>query len=196
MNDFINPTVVTWVVIPLLICLARIIDVSLGTLRIILVARGQKVVAPILGFFEILIWLLAIGQVMQNLTNIANYFAYALGFSIGNFIGIVFEEKLAIGKIIVRVVTHHDASELVTFLRNNHFSVTMVNAEGSTGLVHLLFSVIRRSQLPFMAIHIKRFNPKAFYTVEDVRFVSGGVFSLTDSRWKSKLSALVRVKRK
>ncbi|MBT7072088.1 MAG: DUF2179 domain-containing protein [Anaerolineae bacterium] len=72
----------------------------------------------------------------------------------------------------------------------------MVNAEGSTGLVHLLFSVIRRSQLPFMAIHIKRFNPKAFYTVEDVRFVSGGVFSLTDSRWKSKLSALVRVKRK
>ena len=196
MHNLINPTVVTWFVIPLLICLARIIDVSLGTLRIILVARGQKVVAPILGFFEILIWLLAIGQVMQNLTNIANYFAYALGFSIGNFIGIILEEKLAIGKIIVRVVTHRDASELVAFLRNNDFSVTMVNAEGSTGLVHLLFSVIRRSQLPFMAIHIKRFNPKAFYTVEDVRFVSGGVFSVTDSRWKSKLSALVRVKKK
>jgi len=196
MLNLINPTVVTWVVIPLLICLARIIDVSLGTLRIILVARGQKVVAPILGFFEVLIWLLAIGQVMQNLTNIANYLAYALGFAIGNFIGIFLEEKLAIGKIIVRVVTHRDASELVAFLRNNNFSITMVNAEGSTGLVHLLFTVIKRSQLPFMDIHIKRFNPKAFYTVEDVRFVSGGVFTVTDTRWRSKFSTLVRVKKK
>ena len=133
---------------------------------------------------------------MQNLTNIANYLAYALGFAIGNFIGIFLEEKLAIGKIIVRVVTHRDASELVAFLRNNNFSITMVNAEGSTGLVHLLFTVIKRSQLPFMDIHIKRFNPKAFYTVEDVRFVSGGVFTVTDTRWRSKFSTLVRVKKK
>jgi len=195
MHDLINTTAFTWFVIPLLICLARIFDVSLGTLRIILVSRGMKIVAPILGFFEILIWLLAMGQIMQNLTNIANYFAFALGFAIGNFIGIILEEKLAIGKIVVQVITRRDASELVDFLRNNDFSVTVVDAEGSTGLVHLLFTVIRRSQLPFMAVHIKRFNPKAFYTVEDIRYVSGGVFPVTDSRWKSKLSALVGVKK-
>ena len=93
MHDFVNSPVFTWVVVPLLICLARIIDVSLGTLRIILVSRGMKVVAPILGFFEIFIWLLAIGQIMHNLTNIVNYFAYAFGFSIGNYIGIILEKR-------------------------------------------------------------------------------------------------------
>ncbi len=195
MHDLINSPVFTWAIVPLLICLARIIDVSLGTLRIILVSRGMKVVAPILGFFEILIWLLAIGQIMQNLTNIANYFAYAFGFAIGNYIGIILEEKLAMGKIVVQTVTHRDASELVAFLRNEDFSVTVVDAEGSSGPVHLLFTVIRRSQLPFVTIHIKRFNPQAFYTVEDVRFVSGGIFSAADNRWRPRLSALIGVKR-
>ncbi len=79
----------TYIIIPLLICLARIIDVSLGTVRIILVSKGAKIIAPILGFFEVLIWLIAIGQVMQNLTNVMNYFAYAFGFAIGNYIGIL-----------------------------------------------------------------------------------------------------------
>ena len=195
MHDFVNSPVFTWAIIPLLICLARIIDVSLGTLRIILVSRGMKVIAPILGFFEILIWLLAIGQIMQNLTNIANYFAYALGFAIGNYIGIILEQKLAMGKVVVRVITHRDASELTTFLRNEGFSVTVVDAEGSSGPVHLLFTVIKRSQLPSVTIHIKHFNPQAFYTVEDVRFVSGGIFSATDNLWRLRLSAMIGAKK-
>jgi len=195
MHDFVNSPVFTWAIIPLLICLARIIDVSLGTLRIILVSRGMKVIAPILGFFEILIWLLALGQIMQNLTNIANYFAYALGFAIGNYIGIVLEQKLAMGKVVVRVITRRNASELIAFLRNEDINVTVVDAEGSSGPVHLLFTVIRRSQLPFVTIHVKRFNPKAFYTVEDVRFVSGGIFSATDNRWRPRLSALIGAKK-
>lgn len=196
MHDFVGSPAFNWFVIPLLICLARILDVSLGTIRIILVSRGMKFLAPILGFFEILIWLLAISQVMQNLTNVAHYFAYALGFSIGNYIGIILEEKLAIGKIAVRVVTHRDALELVGFLRSKGFSVTVVDAEGSLGPVHLLLTVIRRSQLPVMASHIKHFNPKAFYTVEDVRFVSGGIFSASDNRWRRKFASRLRVNKK
>lgn len=194
MHDFVNSSVFTWAIIPLFICLARIIDVSLGTLRIILITRGMKLVAPILGFFEILIWLFAIGQIMQNLTNVANYFAYALGFAIGNYIGIILEEKLAIGKVVIQVVTRKDASDLIAFLRKENISVTVVNAEGSSGMVHLLFSVIKRAQLPFVTLHIKNSNPQAFYTVEDVRFVSGGNFSATDSLWRPKLPALFRVK--
>lgn len=193
-HDFVNSSVFTWAIIPLFICLARIIDVSLGTLRIILITRGMKLVAPILGFFEILIWLFAIGQIMQNLTNVANYFAYALGFAIGNYIGIILEEKLAIGKVVIQVVTRKDASDLIAFLRKENISVTVVNAEGSSGMVHLLFSVIKRAQLPFVTLHIKNSNPQAFYTVEDVRFVSGGNFSATDSLWRPKLPALFRVK--
>ena len=189
MDDFVGSPTFTWVVVPLLICLARILDVSLGTIRIILVSRGMKVLAPILGFFEILIWLLAISQVMQNLTNIAHYFFYALGFSIGNYVGIILEEKLAIGKIVVRIVTHRDALALIDFLRSKGFSITAVDAEGSQGPVHLLLTVIRRSQLPAMAAHIKHFNPHAFYTVEDVRFVSGGVFPATENWWRSNFLA-------
>lgn len=196
MHDFLSSPVFIWVVIPLLICFARILDVSLGTIRIILVSRGMKMLAPVLGFFEILIWLLAISQVMRNLTNVVHYFAYAFGFSIGNYIGIILEEKLAIGKIAVRVVTHRDALELVGFLRSKGFSITVVDAEGSLGPVHLLLTVIRRAQLPAMASHIKHFNPKAFYTVEDVRFVSGGVFAATDGRWKSKILARIKGNKK
>lgn len=196
MYDFVGSSAFTWVVVPLLICFARILDVSLGTIRIILVSRGMKFLAPILGFFEILVWLLAISQVMQNLTNMAHYFSYALGFSIGNYIGIILEEKLAIGKIAVRVVTHRNALELVDFLRSKGFSITVVDAEGSLGPVHLLLTVIRRSQLPSMASHIKHFNPKAFYTVEDVRFVSGGIFSATENRWKKKFASRFRVNKK
>jgi uncharacterized protein YebE (UPF0316 family) len=151
----------------------------------------MKAVAPILGFFEIMLWLLAIGQVMQNLTKVENYFAYALGFAIGNYIGISLEQKLALGKVVVQVITHRDASELIAFLRNADFSVTVVDAEGSRGPVHLLFTVIRRSQLPFVTSHIRRFNPRAFYAVEDIRFVSGGIFSATDHRWRPGLSALI-----
>lgn len=195
MHDFVNSAVFTWAIVPLLICLARIIDVSLGTLRIILVSRGMKAVAPILGFFEIMIWLLAIGQVMQNLTNVANYFAYALGFAIGNYIGIILEQKLAMGKVVVQVITHRDASELIAFLRNGDFSVTVVDAEGSIGPVHLLFTVIRRSQLPLVTSHIRHFNPRAFYIVEDIRFVSGGLFPATDNKWRPRLSALIGAKK-
>lgn len=195
MHDLANSPVFTWVVVPLLICLARIIDVSLGTLRIILVSRGMKVVAPILGFFEILIWLFALGQIMQNLTNVTNYFAYALGFAIGNYLGISLEQKLAMGKVIVRVITGRDASELIAFLRKEDFSLTVVEAEDSTGPVHLLFTVIKRSQLPFVTMYIKRFNPRAFYSVEDVRFVSGGIFSATDYRWRPSISGLIGAKK-
>lgn len=196
MHDFVGTPAFIWFVIPLLICFARIIDVSLGTIRIILVSRGMKIIAPILGFFEILIWLLAISQVIQNLTNIVHYFSYALGFAIGNYIGILLEEKLAIGKIVVRVVTHRDALALVDFLRDKGFSVTVINAEGSQGPVHLLLTVIHRSQLPSLASHIKHFNPKAFYTVEDVRFASGGVFSATKNRWKPKFASRFRINKK
>ncbi|GAE87820.1 hypothetical protein JCM21531_1220 [Acetivibrio straminisolvens JCM 21531] len=81
----------------MLIFFSRIIDVTIGTIRIIFVSRGKKYLAPVLGFFEVLVWIVAISQVMQNLNNFACYFAYAAGFATGTFVGIIIEEKLAIG---------------------------------------------------------------------------------------------------
>lgn len=159
------------VVVPLLIFLARIVDVSMGTLRIIFVSRGMKYLSALIGFCEILIWLLAIGQVMQNLTNWVTYVAYALGFATGNFIGLLIEQKLAMGNLIVRVVTRRDATELVKFLRQSGYGVTSVDAQGETGPVKVIFTIVRRRKLPEVIATIKRFNPKAFYSIEDVRFV-------------------------
>ncbi len=190
MSDFANSPYFTYLIVPLLICLARIIDVSLGTIRIILVSKGAKKIAPVLGFFEILIWLIAIGQVMQNLTNVINYIAYALGFAMGNYIGILIEQKLAIGNVVVRIITTKDASELIDFLKSANFGVTIIDAEGANGPVHLIYTVIKRSSLPIIITHVKEYNPKAFYTIEDVRFVSEGIFPKKFFHLKSKVTAL------
>jgi len=191
MNDFIQSPYFTYIIIPILICLARIVDVSLGTLRILFVSKGFKRIAPILGFFEVLIWLFAIGIVMQNLTNIVNYFAYALGFALGNYIGISIEQKLAVGKVMVQVVTQRNASELITFLKNTNYGVTVIEAKGVIGPVNIIITVINRTKLPTVIAHIKSFNPKAFYLVEDVRFVSDTIFSAKTFWWKPKFTALL-----
>ena len=96
-----------WVLIPVLICLARIVDVSIGTLRIIFVSKGMRGIAPILGFFEVIIWLVAIGQIFQNLSNWVNYIAYGAGFAMGNFVGIYIEGKISLGYTLVRIITIH-----------------------------------------------------------------------------------------
>ncbi len=176
MLEFTHSPFFEYIIIPLLICLARIVDVTIGTVRIILVSKGAKKIAPLLGFFEILIWLIAIGQVMQSLTNVVNYLAYASGFAIGNYIGILIEQRLAIGMVVVRIITAVEASELIEYFKSENFGITVFNGEGANGHVHLLFTVIKRSNLAKVVEKIKLFNPKAFYSVEDVRFVAEGIF--------------------
>jgi uncharacterized protein YebE (UPF0316 family) len=195
MPEIINSPYFNFLIIPLLICVSRIIDVTLGTLRIILVAKGAKTIAPILGFFEVLIWLIAIGQVMQNLTNVYSYLAYATGFAIGNYLGIIMEQKLAIGVVVVRVITATDATNLIKFLKDANFGVTVIEAQGTSGDVHLIYTVIKRSNLPFVIKNIKDYNPKAFYSVEDIRFVSEGVFP-PNPIWRRKKRMLMNGARK
>ncbi|MDF1535136.1 MAG: DUF2179 domain-containing protein [bacterium] len=163
---------ITPMVIPLLIFLARIADVTIGTLRIIFVTRGLRFLSAASGFFEVFIWLLAIRQIMVNLDHWLNFFAYAAGFAAGNYVGLSIERYIAIGHIIIRVITHRDATDLEEHLRDRGFPVTSVDAEGEAGQVKLLFTVARRSTLPEIIATIKRFNPLAFYTVEDLRYVS------------------------
>lgn len=161
-------------VVPLLIFAARVVDVSLGTMRIIFLSRGQRFLAPVLGFFEVLIWLIAIQQVMQNLNNPISYIAYAAGFATGNLGGIYLENKLAIGKLMVRIVTNRDATPLVTHLRETGYRVTSLEAEGATGRAKLIFTVIKRKDLPDVMASINRFNPNAFISVEEIRSASEG----------------------
>ncbi|MGF3554602.1 MAG: DUF5698 domain-containing protein, partial [Thermoplasmatota archaeon] len=97
-----------WIILPILIFISRLIDVSLGALRIIFISRGLKYLAPIIAFIEINIWLLAISQIMLNLNNTACALAYAGGFALGNLLGIVIEERLSVGLVLLRIITKHD----------------------------------------------------------------------------------------
>jgi len=178
-GSLFNSPLFTWFIIPLLIALARIADVTLGTIRIIYISRGMKMLAPIFGFFEILIWLMAIGQIMQNLSNPVYYLAYAFGFSGGNLVGIFIEERLAVGRVILRIITQRDATQLVGHLRSTGYGVTTVDAEGAQGPVKLIFTVIDREKIKAVVDSVQTYNPRAFYSIEDVRSVREGIFPPT-----------------
>lgn len=178
MGELFAPSnsLVSLVLFPLLICCARIMDVSLGTLRIIFVSKGFRLMASVMGFFEVLIWIIVISQVMQNLNNMVNYFAYALGFSLGSFVGMTIERRLSLGMVIIRVISALETEELSNFMRSEGYGVTVLDAEGASGRVNVLLTVIKRTDIARVIGHIKRFNPKSFYTVEDIQTVTEGVF--------------------
>ncbi|MCK5832037.1 DUF2179 domain-containing protein [bacterium] len=164
-----------WAILPALIFSARVFDVSIGTIRIIMVSRSRKFISALLGFFEVMIWLLAIGQVLQNLTNPLYYIAYGAGFAIGNYIGILIEERLAMGIQLVRTITKKDASELIASLREHGFMATSVPADSSAGPVNIIWTVLRRADLNEVIDVIQDFHPHAFYSVEDVRKASDAI---------------------
>jgi uncharacterized protein YebE (UPF0316 family) len=175
---FLDSDLFRWVLLPLLIFTARIVDVSMQTVRIVLVSRGNRVLAPLIGFFEVMIWLAAIGQIMRNLDNVLCYVAYGGGFAAGTWTGMLIEEKLAIGTCLVRVITEKDPSALIAALRSADYGVTHVPAEGMRGRVTIVYSVVRRSSVPEVVRIIEEFIPRAFFTIETVRSVREGVFPL------------------
>lgn len=174
--SFVDSEIFRWLVLPLLIFSARIMDVSLMTMRIIFISKGRKFLAPFLGFFEVLIWLMAIAQIMKNMTNPLYYFAYGLGFATGTYVGLRIEERLAIGVVLLRVIVQKDAEPLVACLRQDEFGVTCIDGLGKSGPVKIIFIVVDRVDLPRVIETIRRHNPGAFYSIEDVRDVSRGVF--------------------
>jgi uncharacterized protein YebE (UPF0316 family) len=181
----IDPSVYSLLIIPMFIFFARICDVTIGTMRIIFVARGMKLVAPALGFVEIFIWIIAISQIFQNLNNPINYFAYAAGFATGNYVGMLVEERLAMGVSLIRVITHQDATNLIDYLRASGYGVTVLDGHGKEGPGKVIFSVIKRKNIKDVENAINEFNPKAFYSIEDVRHVAAGTFPATGQRQTS-----------
>jgi uncharacterized protein YebE (UPF0316 family) len=174
--SFYDSGLFIYFVLPALIILARVCDVTIGTLRIIVLSRGHKYLAPLLGFFEVLIWITVTAKIMQNLGNPVCYFAYAGGFALGNFVGIHVEHRLAMGKVVIRIITAKNAAQLIATLRESGYGVTSIEANGSMGLVHIIFTVIKRSHLVAVEEIIRKLNSRAFYSVEDIRYVSEGVF--------------------
>ncbi len=176
MDSFVSTELFKWVILPVLIFSSRIFDVTLGTIRIVFVSRRLKYLAPVIGFFEVIVWLLAINTIIANLNNVVGYLAYGLGFASGTYIGICIEEKLAVGNAVLRIITRIDATQLIENLRARGYPVTKVLAQGKQGDVSIIFMVIRRCDYSEVISILREFNPKAFYTLEDVRLVSKGGF--------------------
>jgi uncharacterized protein YebE (UPF0316 family) len=169
------------ILMPLLIGLAEMGVVTLDTVRTIFIARGMKPQATLLGILEVTIWLFAISQVMQNLSNPACFIGYGAGFTLGTYLGMRIEEKLALGTQVIRLITQRDATELVRALRNAGHGVTRLDAEGASGGVNVLFTIVERKRLTQVIGMIERFDPTLFYVVEDVRLAARGVFPLRGS---------------
>lgn len=161
--------VFNWVIIPILIMLARIVDVTLGTIRIIHISMGMKISATLLGFVECIIWLYSVAYVMQNLSNIACYIGFATGFALGNFVGLYIGNKITPGLQVVRVITRNKLETLQMALRDEGYGVTTVDGRGARGSVNIIYVVIKRSDMKEVFNIIQNIEPEAFITVGDVR---------------------------
>lgn len=163
---------------PLIVFLARVTDVSLGTLRIIFTSRGRRNIAPVLGFVEVFIWIVVVSQVVKNVHSLPAYLGYAAGFAVGTYVGMKIEERLALGTLVIRIILSQGGEDLAQRLRSAGYGVTVVNGMGAEGGVKLLYTVIQRKNLDEITNVIKSINPNAFYSVEELRRVESGIFPL------------------
>ncbi|NLJ84483.1 MAG: DUF2179 domain-containing protein [Halanaerobiaceae bacterium] len=162
----------------LFIFIARASDVTLATIRMLMVVQGRKLQAALIGFFEVSIYVMALGKVVSNLDNPGNILAYALGFACGNYIGITIENRIALGKQAAQVVVKEEKNdELVKHLRENGFGVTVIDAEGREGHRKILHIVFNRKDLDRLKQVIYDFEENAFITVNNINPISGGYFS-------------------
>ena len=180
----ISEDIFRYVLLPFLIFCARIFDVSINTIRIIYVLGGRRFIATALGFFESFVWLMAISQIFGHLDNWICYVAYPAGFATGILVGMIIEERIAYGKVIVRIITRKDVKPLLAYLNKKYHRYTHVNAEGPDGHENLVFTVLERELLEDLLITLKDILPTAFYTVEKVnRAAESGTVVQESTRW-------------
>lgn len=158
------------------IFLARVVIAALVSVRTILMTKNRKFLSSAIAFFESLIFIVVLGTVVQDLGNIWLLGIYALGFSVGNYVGIAIEEKMAIGELVLRIIVNRNEEKLVEELRNNGFGVTVIKGEGRDGERYLLFISIMRKDLNTIYEIIDRNRVSTFICTSDGRTNKGGVF--------------------
>lgn len=161
----------------LFIFLARVCDVSLATIRTLMVVRGQKLYAALIGFFEVIIYILALGKIFSDLSNPFNLLAYALGYATGNYVGTYLEEKLAVGTYTVQVITLKEPLGLMNLLREKGYGVTAIEGEGREGKRFILQIVLKRRAFKELRKEVEEWDDKAFCAIFDARMTSGGVLA-------------------
>ncbi len=163
--------------LPLVIFFGRILDVSVGTLRIVFVSRGVRSLAPVVGFVEVFIWIVVIAQVFSRADGLLSYFSYALGYAAGTYIGLTVENKIGFGYVILRLFTRVRGSSLVLALNQHGFGATVIHGEGAMYKLDIVETVVRRVDLRAAEKFMRDHDPDAFLTIEDVRTRSRGIFA-------------------
>jgi len=154
---------------------ARVCDVSLQSMRTIMMVRGERLKAAILGFFEVLIYVIVLGKVFDSLDNPANLLAYALGYASGYFVGGFIEEKLAIGVQFIQIITMKNPLQLAQALREKGYGVTVLEGKGYTGPQFVLQVLISRKAIKALTKQVDEWDINNFMIVTDARKYQGGI---------------------
>ncbi len=152
----------------------RLADMALDTIRVLFVVRGRKKLAWVLGFFQSLLFVIAISQVLSNLTNVLSIVAWAAGFATGNVVGMLIEERMAIGHIEFTIISSSRGAAVAEELRKNGFAVTEVSARGRGGMVTLLQCNVLRKDMDNIETIVLEADPEAFVTANEVRPIRRG----------------------
>lgn len=161
----------------LIIFAAKTVEVSISTIRVVYVNKGERIKGAILGFIEVMIWILVVSSVLNNITEDPfKIFAYAAGFSVGVYLGVSIESKVAIGLSSIQVVVDAEAGKaLADKLRENEFGVTIIEGKGKDDSAKsLLFIQLKRKKIPFAIKIIKETIPNAYISINDVKSTFGG----------------------
>ncbi len=162
------------ILVILIIFLLRVSDMSLDTIRVLFVFRGRKGLAWVLGFFQSLLFVIAITSVLSNMDNPLNIIAYAAGFATGNVVGMLIENRLAVGHIIMTVISPYAGPRIVDALRNSGYAVTEVPGRGRGGMVSVLHIAVLRKNVMDVQTIVLEMDKDAFITAEDVRPIRRG----------------------
>jgi uncharacterized protein YebE (UPF0316 family) len=181
---------------PLAIFLLRIVDVSMSTMRILLAVRGHKYIVPFIGFFEVLIWVFAVGNAIRFLDSPLHLLGYAGGFATGSIVGLLIEERLAIGYATIRVVSRHVGVEMADALRSLGFGVTEFGGQGRDGRVEVVYTVCLRREIPRVIAEVERWDPQAFITVEEPRDIRWGWMRSTPRQMGIGLGGMTEIMRR
>ncbi|MBS4031087.1 MAG: DUF2179 domain-containing protein [Clostridiales bacterium] len=161
----------------LFIFFARVSDVTLSTMRILMLMRGKSINAAVIGFFEVIIYILALGQVIGSLNEPLRLIVYALGFATGNFVGSRVEERLAIGFATAQVISLENSDLMAEKMRDQGFGVTVLEGCGKQGTHQILHILLKRKDLPCFIGLARQIDKDAFVSVMDTRQIFGGYFS-------------------
>lgn len=166
----------------LLIFLARVLNITLATMRTLVMTRGLRVVSAVLGFFEALIFAVVISQVVQDLGNVWNLVSYSAGFAGGILVGLTIEQRLAMGYATLNIVSSHKAHEVAEAIRQAGFGATESWGHGSEGRVGLVRTVVNRREVSRISDVINKADPASFVTIEETRSVWRGHLGMMQTR--------------